>query len=100
MSKMPSTIELLIRKSSSDVIIGRVDLNHPKGKLEWRQTITAHQLTKDGIPLQGTVIQFGLETKFRLLLPEHEFDELFQLLMSDFTLPCALSTITGESALP
>ena len=34
MSKMPSTIELLIRKHGD--LIGRVDLNHPK-VLEWRQ---------------------------------------------------------------
>ena len=47
--------------------------------------------------LKGTVIQFGLETRFRILLPEAEFDQLFQLLMTDFTLPCALSTITGKS---
>ena len=56
---------------------------------------TSHQLLKDGIPVAGTVIQFGLEARFRILLPEAEFEPLFQLLMADFTLPCLLSSVTG-----
>ena len=47
--------------------------------------------------MSGTVIQFGLESQFRILLPEEEFEQLFELLMTDFTLPCALSTVTGNT---
>ena len=47
--------------------------------------------------MSGTVIQFGLESQFRILLPEEEFEQLFELLMTDFTLPCALSTVTGNN---
>ena len=39
---------------------------------------------------------WAYKSRFRILLPESEFDQLFQLLMTDFTLPCALSTITGS----
>ena len=48
--------------------------------------------------MSGTVIQFGLESQFRILLPEEEFEQLFELLMTDFTLPCALSTVTGNTS--
>ena len=50
--------------------------------------------------MSGTVIQFGLESQFRILLPEEEFEQLFELLMTDFTLPCALSTVTGNTTIP
>jgi hypothetical protein len=95
-SKMPKSVEFIIRKATSGDTIGRVSLSHPN-TLEWKQPMTSIQLTSQNEPMSGTVIQFGLESQFRILLPEEEFEQLFELLMTDFTLPCALSTVTANS---
>merc|ERR1712242_517140 len=77
-------------------MVGRVDISRDnQSNIEWKIPICSQPIQnaqKDAIG--GTVIQFGLDSEFRILLPEGEFDQLFQLLMTDFTLPCALSTVT------
>jgi hypothetical protein len=43
-----------------------------------------------------TVVQFQIHSSYRLLLPEEEFEGLFGLLVSDFDLICALSSISAS----
>lgn len=103
MSKMPTSVRFLIRKASTSAssgdMVGRVDISRDnQANIEWKIPICSQPIQnaqKDAIG--GTVIQFGLDSEFRILLPEGEFDQLFQLLMTDFTLPCALSTVTANS---
>merc|ERR1719361_181586 len=66
--------------------------------IEWKVPICSQPIQNgQNESIGGTVIQFGIDSEFRILLPEAEFEQLFQLLMTDFTLPCALSTVTANS---
>ena len=42
-SKMPKSVEFIIRKATSGDTIGRVSLSHPNS-LEWKQPMTSIQL--------------------------------------------------------
>jgi len=100
LSRMPKCISIIIRKCSAHAseMVGKVLLTHPP-QLEWNQEMTSKPVTnfQTGDIIPKTVVQFQVKSNYRILLPEEEFEALFNILVSDFSLICELSNVTANS---